>query len=81
LKGVDTCALYRWTKRDLLPLFPQLPDRTRSFRLFKTHRARTDRFLAEPTVLGVADTYGTELPHPIREGRSKQQIGRRRVSD
>ena len=81
LKGVGTRAFYRWVKRDLLPLFPHLPDRTRLFRLFKTHQAWTDRFLAEPTVLGVADTYGIELLHPIREGRSKQQIGKKGKSN
>src|SRR4029450_3192430 len=34
-----------------------------------------------PTVLGVIDTYGIELIHPIREGRSPQQIGRKGVSN
>jgi len=33
--------------------------------------------LAAPTVLGVIDTYGIELIHPMREGRSPQQIGRK----
>jgi hypothetical protein len=28
-------------------------------------------------VLGVIDTYGIELIHPVREGRSPQQIGRK----
>ena len=32
-------------------------------------------------VLGVIDTYGVELIHPIREGRSPQQIGRKGVSN
>jgi len=32
-------------------------------------------------VLGVIDTYGIELIHPIREGRSSQQIGRKGVSN
>jgi len=32
-------------------------------------------------VLGVIDTYGIELLHPIREGRSPQQIGRKGVSN
>jgi len=34
-------------------------------------------FLGRPTVLGVIDTYGVELIHPMREGRSPQQIGRK----
>jgi hypothetical protein len=39
------------------------------FRLFKTHRDWADSFLADPTLIGVVDTYGVELIHPIREGR------------
>jgi hypothetical protein len=31
--------------------------------------------MVEPTVLSVIDTYGIELVHPVREGRSAQQIG------
>src|SRR5215510_13288740 len=67
--------------RDYRPLFPRLPERTRLFRLFKTHQGWTRVFLASPTVLGVIDTYGIERIHPIREGRSPQQIGRKGVSN
>jgi hypothetical protein len=76
LKGVGQRAFYRWIKRDYLHLFPSLPERTRLFRLFAAHRAWSERFLAEPTVLGIADTYGIELAQPIRQGRSPRQIGR-----
>jgi len=62
-------------------LFPRLPERTRLLRLFQTHHAWTQAFLAAPTVLGVIDTYGIELIHPIREGRSPQQIGRTGLSN
>ncbi len=51
------------------------------FRLFATHHAWADFFLADPTVLGVADSYGIELLHPMREGRSVQQIGRKGKSN
>jgi hypothetical protein len=37
LKGVGNCAFYRWLKRDYRTLSPRLPERTRLFRLFKTH--------------------------------------------
>jgi hypothetical protein len=37
--------------------------------------------MAEPTILGIADTYGIELLHPIREGRSKRQIGKKGKSN
>lgn len=33
--------------------------------------------MAEPTVLGIIDSYGIELIHPVREGRSDQQIGKK----
>ena len=58
IKGVGERAFYRWLARDYLPLFPRLPERTRLFRLLKTHQDWTARFLADPTVLGVADSYG-----------------------
>ena len=32
-------------------------------------------------MLGVIDTYGIELIHPMREGRSPQQIGRKGLSN
>ena len=81
LKGVGNRPFYRWLTRDYRALFPRLPERTRLFRLLKTHQAWTQVFLAAPTVLGVIDTYGIELIHPIREGRSPQQIGRKGVSN
>ena len=81
LKGGGNRAFYRWLTRDYRPLFPQLPERTRLFRLLKTHQDWTQIFLAAPTVLGVIDTYGIELIHPMREGRSPQQIGRKGLSN
>ncbi len=81
LKGVGNRACYRWLTRDYRPLFPRLPERTRLFRLFMTHQDWTQAFLATPTVLGVIDTYGIELIHPMREGRSLQQIGRKGLSN
>src|SRR5437879_6831475 len=81
LKGGGNRAFYRWLTRDYRPLFPQLPERTRLFRLLTTHQDWTRAFLAAPTVLGVIDTYGIELIHPMREGRSPQQIGRKGVSN
>src|SRR5262249_3792256 len=48
--------------------------------LFKTHTAWTTRFLAAPTGLGGADTYGLALIHPMREGRSPAQVGKQGLS-
>src|SRR5215468_2880733 len=73
-KGVGNRPCSRWLRRDYRPLFPRLPERTRLFRLLTTHQDWTKVFLAAPTVLGVIDTYGIELIHPMREGRSPQQV-------
>src|ERR1700674_755172 len=56
LKGVGNHVFYRWLTRDYRALFPDVPERTRLFRLFKTHQDSTQTFLAAPTVLGVIDT-------------------------
>jgi hypothetical protein len=81
LKGVSNRAFYQWLTHNYRALFPRVPERTRLFRLFKTHQAWTVKFLAKPTLLGVIDSYGIELIHPIRESRSPQQIGRKGVSN
>jgi len=81
LKGVGNRAFYRWLNRNFRHLFPQLPERTRLFRLFKTHQDWSERFLAEPGLLAVADSYGIELIHPIREGRSLAQMGKKGLSN
>jgi hypothetical protein len=79
LKGGGARPFYRWLSRDYRALFPRLPERTRLFRLFATHQRWADRFLAEPTTLGVADTYGIELLHPWRERRGSAERRARRL--
>jgi hypothetical protein len=37
--------------------------------------------LAEPSLTGVIDSYGIELLHPIREGRSGNQLGKKGISN
>lgn len=81
LKGVGNRAFYRWVERDYRHLFPHLPERTRLFRLFLSHRELTENFLASPSVMGVIDSYGIEMIHPVREGRSNQQYGRKGLSN
>ena len=81
IKGVGNRAFYRWLKRDWLDYFPHLPERTRLFRWFKTHRNWAEIFMAKPTVLGVTDSFGIELIHPIREGRTPNQIGKKGKSN
>jgi hypothetical protein len=81
LKGVGPRAFYRWVRRDWRQLFPALPERTRLLRLLATHRTWTDAFLGTPSVVGSVDSYGIELLHPMREGRSCKQIGRKGKSN
>ena len=81
LKGGSKRAFYRWLVRDWRAFFPRLPERTRLFRLLAAHADWTDAFRAEPSTLGVVDSYGIELIHPIREGRSPQQMGRKGLSN
>src|SRR5215204_5505130 len=80
LKGVGNRAFHRWLTRDYRALFPRLPERTQLLRLFRAHQDWTRVFWAAPTILGVIDTYGIELIHPIREGRSPQPVGRKGLS-
>ena len=81
LKGRGNRAFYRWLKNNWRHLFPHLPHRTRLFRLFNSHRNWIDRFMADPSLIGVIDSYGIELIHPRREGRSPKQIGKKGLSN
>ena len=81
LKGVGQRAFYRWLANNYRWWFPGLPERTRLFRLFVTHQDWAEYFLAHPTVLGIADTYGIELRHPWREDRADGQIGAKGLSN
>ena len=81
IKGVGNRACYRWLVNNFRGLFPELPHRTRLFRLLRRHQDWSNRFLAQPSLLGVIDTYGIELIHPIREGSSTSQIGKKGKSN
>ena len=52
IKGVGNRAFYRWLFRDCQLLFPQLPERTRLFRLFKRHRNLTASISLNPRSSG-----------------------------
>ncbi len=81
IKGVGSRAFYRWLSNNYRTLFPGLPHRTRLFRRLRTRQGWTDAFLASPTMLGVIDTYGVEMIHPVREGRTAHQIGKKGKSN
>ena len=80
IKGGGTRAFYRWLTRDYLPLFPQVPERTAWHGSLRPTRHGPLAFWRRP-VLGVADTYGIELIHPMREGRSLAQVGKKGKSN
>lgn len=77
LKGSGSRAFYRWLSRNYKDLFPNLLERTRLFRALKNHRFWLTRFLAQPSMLGLIDSFGIELIHPPRAGRSRCQVGRK----
>ena len=54
LQGVGNRPFSRWLTRDYRPLLPRLPERTRLWRLFKTHQDWPPVVLAAPTVRGVS---------------------------
>jgi hypothetical protein len=81
LKGGSFRSFYRWLARDYADLFGGLPERTRLLRALRAHQAETGAFLADPTVFTVIDTYGIELLHPWREGRSRRQVGKKGFSN
>jgi len=77
LKGGHFRAFYRWLKRDYDRLFAGLPDRTTLMRQLRAQQTHADRLLGVPSLLNVIDCFPIELLFPIREGRSKQQIGKK----
>jgi len=77
LKGGRFRAFYRWLKRDYDALFGGLPDRTCLQRLLRHHQTCCDRFLEVPSFFTVGDSFPIELLFPIREGRSKKQVGKK----
>ena len=81
IKGTGNRAFYRWLEQNHRDMFPGLPDRTRLFRLLRRHQDWCNAFLAPPSLLGVIDSYGVELIHPAREGRSPSQIGKKGKSN
>ncbi len=81
LKGGYFRAFYRWLKRDYEALFVRLPERSRLQRLLRTHQGWCQCFLAEPTFFTVIDTYGIELLHPVREGRTQTPLGKKGKSN
>jgi len=77
LKGGRYRPFYRWLTANLGRWFPRLPEQSRLHRLLRDYSHYTDEFLQEPTFFTVIDTFGIELIHPRREGRSPHQLGKK----
>jgi hypothetical protein len=75
LKGKGSRAFYSWISRNFRDLFPKLLERTRFFRALKQQRKYLKRFMAKPSLIGLIDSFGIELIHPRREGRSENKSG------
>src|SRR4051812_20716770 len=58
LTGKGQRSFWRWLRRDYQSLFPNLPERTRLFRLFNSHWHLIGEFLVAPSLIGVIDSYG-----------------------
>jgi hypothetical protein len=81
LKGNGYRAFYRWLSANWRHLFPKLPEMSRLLRLLANESYLTRRFLEKPSFFTIMDSFGIELIHPIREGRSEKQIGRKGKSN
>ena len=81
LRGEGPRAFYRWVEKELGTLFPRLPERTRLFRLLVQCQGVCQQLLAQPSVFGVADSFGIELVHPWREKRTPRQVARKGLSN
>ena len=81
IKNVKQRPFYHWLKDNYGHLFPKLPERTRLFRRLETQSCWTGYFLVQPTILGIADSYGIELCHPVRSGRDFHQAGKKGKSN
>lgn len=81
LKGGKFRRFYRWFRANYGYFFPQLSERTRLQRLLRDYSELAEDFLVQPSFFTVVDTYGVELIHPRREGRSDAQLGRKGKSN
>ena len=81
LRGQSQRRFYLWLWCNFRPLFPNLPERTRLFRLLVRHQQWAERFLAQPSLINFSDSLGIELVHPRRQGRTKRQVGKKGKSN
>ncbi|OGY54196.1 MAG: hypothetical protein A2912_00415 [Candidatus Buchananbacteria bacterium RIFCSPLOWO2_01_FULL_40_23b] len=70
LHGTSFRRFHVWLMKQ--SLFPKLPERSRLLRLMNHYDYLCEEFLGSKTFFGILDSFGIEIIHPIREGRSKQ---------
>lgn len=70
LLGRSFRRYYRWLVKQ--ELFVTLPERSRLHRLVNHYSFLCEEFLGSKTFYGILDSFGIEVIHPIREGRSEQ---------
>jgi hypothetical protein len=66
-KGGSFKRFYTWLVANFATCFPTLPERSRLQRRLITQKECVKSFLAKPSFFCIADSYGIELRHPIRE--------------
>lgn len=81
LKGGKWRPFHRWFVANYAYLFPKIPEQSRLFRLIADWADVLEDWYADPSLFMILDTFGIELIHPRREGRSTQQIGRKGKSN
>lgn len=70
LLGRSFRRFHRWLKKR--EIFLSIPERSRLQRLVNHYSFLCEAFLGSKTFYGILDSFGIEIIHPIREGRSKQ---------
>ena len=77
LSGQKFRAFHRKLYRNYRHLFPNLPTRRVLHELLKDRQNLCDDFLADASLFSVVDSYPIELIFPKRQGRSKEQVGKK----
>ena len=77
LKGGKWRPFHRWLVANYAYLFPKIPEQSRLFRLIADWGDGVEEWHADASFFLILDTFGIELLHPRREGRSPQQVGRK----
>jgi hypothetical protein len=81
IKGYSMKRFCSWVKQNLSHFFPHIPERSRLSRLFSQWASSLSALFSSGRMIGIIDSFGIELIHPRREGRSEKQIGKKGISN